>query len=34
MILLYRHEESSERVFVVAVHDARSSSSATSAGDS
>jgi hypothetical protein len=34
MILLYRYEESSERVYVVAVHDARSSSSVTSAGDS
>lgn len=29
MILLYRYEESSDRVFVVAMHDARSTSSAT-----
>jgi plasmid stabilization system protein ParE len=30
MLLLYRYEESSDRVFVVAMHDARSASSATS----
>lgn len=30
MILLYRYEESSDQVFVVAMHDARSASSATS----
>ncbi|MGB7589033.1 MAG: hypothetical protein WBM00_10030 [Solirubrobacterales bacterium] len=29
MILLYRYEESSERVYVVAMHDARSAASAT-----
>ncbi|HWO15805.1 MAG TPA: hypothetical protein VNM89_03735 [Solirubrobacterales bacterium] len=29
MILLYRYEESSDRVYVVAMHDARSASSAT-----
>lgn len=29
MLLLYRYEESSNRVFVVAMHDARSSTSAT-----
>jgi plasmid stabilization system protein ParE len=28
MVLLYRYEESSERVYVIAMHDARSSSSA------
>jgi plasmid stabilization system protein ParE len=32
MILLYRHEESSGRVFVVAMHDARSAASATATG--
>ena len=30
MLLLYRYEESSDRVFVVAMHDARSATSATS----
>lgn len=29
MILIYRYEESSDRVFVLAVHDARSATSAT-----
>jgi hypothetical protein len=29
MILLYRYDESSERVYVVAMHDARSATSAT-----
>jgi plasmid stabilization system protein ParE len=29
MIMLYRYEESSDRVFVVAMHDARSARSAT-----
>jgi len=29
MLLLYRYEESSDRVFVVAMHDARSATSAT-----
>lgn len=29
MILLYRYEESSDRVYVVAMHDARSAASAT-----
>jgi plasmid stabilization system protein ParE len=29
MLLLYRYDESSSRVFVVAVHDARSAASAT-----
>ncbi len=29
MVLLYRYEESSDRVFVVAMHDARSAASAT-----
>ncbi len=29
MLLLYRYEESSDRVFVVAMHDARSAASAT-----
>jgi hypothetical protein len=33
MILLYRYEESSERVYVVAAHDARSSSSALGSGE-
>jgi plasmid stabilization system protein ParE len=31
MILLYRYEESSKRVYVVAMHDARSAISATAA---
>ncbi|HXV05860.1 MAG TPA: hypothetical protein VFP23_08175 [Solirubrobacterales bacterium] len=31
MILLYRYEESSDRVFVVAMHDARSAASAAAA---
>ncbi len=31
MILLYRYEESSDRVYVVAMHDARSAASATAA---
>lgn len=30
MVLLYRYEESSDRIFIVAMHDARSASSATS----
>jgi plasmid stabilization system protein ParE len=30
MLLLYRYEESSDQVFVVAMHDARSATSATS----
>lgn len=30
MILLYRYEEAADRVYIVAVHDARSSSSARS----
>jgi plasmid stabilization system protein ParE len=30
MLLLYRYDEMSDRVFVVAMHDARSASSATS----
>lgn len=30
MLLLYRYEDSSDRVFVVAMHDARSAASATS----
>lgn len=30
MVLLYRYEESSDRIFVVAMHDARSASAATS----
>lgn len=30
MLLLYRYEESPDRVFVVAMHDARTASSATS----
>lgn len=29
MLMLYRHEESSDRVFVVAMHDARPATSAT-----
>jgi hypothetical protein len=29
MILIYRHDEPSDRVFLVAVHDARSATSAT-----
>jgi len=29
MILLYRYEDSSDRVFVVAMHDGRSAASAT-----
>jgi plasmid stabilization system protein ParE len=29
MILLYRYDESSERIYVVAMHDARSATSAT-----
>ena len=29
MILLYRYEESSDRVYVVAMHDGRSAASAT-----
>lgn len=29
MVLLYRYEESSDRVFLVAMHDARSAASAT-----
>jgi hypothetical protein len=29
MLLLYRYEESFDRVFVVAMHDARSATSAT-----
>jgi hypothetical protein len=32
MLLLYRYEESSDQVFVVAMHDARSATSATSSG--
>lgn len=32
MLLLYRYEESSDQVFVVAMHDARSVTSATSSG--
>lgn len=31
MILLYRYEESSDRVYVVAMHDGRSATSATTA---
>jgi len=31
MILLYRYEESSDRVYVVAMHDGRSAASATTA---
>ena len=31
MILLYRYEESSDRVYVVAMHDGRSAASATAA---
>jgi plasmid stabilization system protein ParE len=31
MILLYRYEESSDRVYVVAMHDGRSATSATAA---
>jgi plasmid stabilization system protein ParE len=31
MILLYRYEESSDRVYVVAMHDAQSAASATAA---
>lgn len=30
MLLLYRYEESSDRIFIVAMHDARSATSATS----
>jgi plasmid stabilization system protein ParE len=32
VLLLYSYEESSDRVFVVAMHDARSATSATSSG--
>jgi len=32
MILLYRYEQSSSRVYVVAMHDGRSATSATAAG--
>ena len=31
MVLLYRYEDASEQVFIVAMHDARSASSATAA---
>ena len=32
MVLIYRYEEASERIYVVAVHDARSGSSVMSGG--
>jgi hypothetical protein len=31
MILLYRYEQSSDRVYVIAMHDGRSATSATAA---